>query len=423
MPSERTDADARWVSMSRSSGLQIHASGPNIDVTQLPPGEGTVLRRGGNLQEEEALFGWHPQWLPGAAATERRDSLGEQPVSQVPLREKVEFVRALQAKLTGRDPRIVQTDVLYREVTEQRRIATDRFDRESRLSRVLLFAVAVVHDGGRTDMNRLVRAGSGGFEVVSGVSDAELDAMVEEAVRVLGAESIEPGSYRVVTHPEVSGVIAHEAFGHGVEMDLFLSGRARAGRYMGTRVGSDLVTIVDDPTVEGGYGSYPFDDDGTPAAPHDIVSGGILTQGLSDAEVASALGASGGNGRRQDYTRKVYPRMSNTFFRPGGVSVEELIRGVDRGVYLRQVSSGMEDPLNWGMQVICHHGEEIRDGALTGRLYRTMPVTGYVPEVLSSVDGVAGDFELTPGTCGKGWKEWVPVTSGGPHLRMTVRLG
>jgi TldD protein len=129
------------------------------------------------------------------------------------------------------------------------------------------------------------------------------------------------------------------------------------------------------------------------------------------------------NGRRQDATRKAYARMSNTFFTAGEDSVESLIGGVKRGLYLRKLTHGMEDPKGWGIQLVAHIGEEIEDGRLTGRLHSPAAITGYVPEVLGSVDGVANDFFAGTGTCGKGHKEFIPVSTGGPHIRFTARLG
>ncbi len=105
------------------------------------------------------------------------------------------------------------------------------------------------------------------------------------------------------------------------------------------------------------------------------------------------------------------------------MSVEQMIGGVDRGVYLSQMSSGMEDPKGWGMQVTSHYGQEILKGKLTGRRFAPVGITGYVPDILQSISAVGDDFALDGGTCGKGHKEWAPVSSGGPHLRLKARLG
>jgi len=416
-------AQGRWVSMSRVRGLTVAALGPTVEVRQDPPREGTVVRevRAG-VQREWAVPGWHADWVERGLRQETFDWSGEQPVDGVPLKEKLEAVTRLRDRLQGKDPRVVQVMVRYQELVEETRVVTEAFDRHSRVGRVHFLAHIVVHRDGRSEYEYIGRGAVGGFELTQ-LDDAQIDGMVEQALRLLDAEPVEPGTYTVVTHPEVSGVLAHEAFGHGVEMDLFLSDRARSQRYIGQRVGSEYATIIDDPTLRGGFGGYPFDDDGNLAAPHVILDQGILVGGLADADAAAALHASAGNGRRQDYSRKVYPRMSNTYFKPGESSPEELIAGVERGVYLQRVESGMEDPRNWGLQITCHYGQEIRDGQLTGRLYRTLGMTGYVPDVLQSIDGAARDFSMWPGHCGKGWKEWVTNGTGGPHLRMTARLG
>ncbi len=414
---------SRWVSMSRASGLVIMAMGPTVEIRQDPPREGTVVRevRGG-VQREWAVPGWNAGWAPSGAPVETFDWTGERPVNGVSLEEKLDIVTRLRDRLQSKDPRVVQVMVRYQEIVEEKRVATEAFDRRSRVGRVHFIAHIVVHKDGRSEYEYSGRGAVGGFELTS-LDPEQVDLMVERAVRLLDAEPIEPGTYKVVTSPEVSGVLAHEAFGHGVEMDLFLSERARSQRYIGQRVGSDFATIIDDPAVPGGFGGYPFDDDGLLASPHVILDHGILKGGLSDADAAAALHAVGGNGRRQDYSRKVYPRMSNTYFQPGTSTPEELVAGVERGIYLHRVESGMEDPRNWGLQITCHYGEEIQDGRMTGKFYRTLGMTGYVPEVLHSIDGAADDFDMWPGHCGKGWKEWVTNGTGGPHLRMTARLG
>ncbi len=411
----------QWLSRSRVRHLSIQAAA-SIAVTQSPPREGTVARVvQGGVQREWGVPGWH-DWIQPATATEEFRWLGQTPVAGVSLADKIARVRDLQERVAASDPRIAQVMVVYDERLEEKRITTDCFDRSSEIARILFAVVVLVHDRGRTEQNLVLRGRVGGFEVTD-LPEEEVREGIAAAVRMLDARPIEPGSYRVVSAPEVSGVLAHEAFGHGVEMDLFLSGRTRAAESMGERVGSPYASIVDDPTLAQGYAGYPFDDDGTLAARHVILDGGILRGGLADNEAARALSASGGNGRRQDYSRKVYPRMSNIFFTPGTATVDDLIAGVEEGVYLRQVESGMEDPKNWGLQVTVHSGEEIKNGALTGRLYRTMAMTGFVPDVLSSIDGVAADFVMWPGMCGKGHKEWCTSGTGGPHLRMTARLG
>jgi TldD protein len=255
-------------------------------------------------------------------------------------------------------------------------------------------------------------------------SDEELEGIVKRALDLLGAERIEPGEYQVLTAPGVSGVVCHESFGHGVETDMFLKERAQAAHFIDKRVGSDLVDIFDDPSEAGGYGSYFFDDEGQITSRTQIVEKGIFRRGITDLYSAAALGIPrSGNGRRQDYSRKAYARMSNTYFGPGTSSLEEMLAQVDEGIYLDKWYSGMEDPLGWGIQVTCLYGHEIKGGRITDRVFSPVGISGYVPEVLGSIRAVGNQVSMDGGGCGKGHKELVPVASGGPHLLMKARLG
>jgi len=205
---------------------------------------------------------------------------------------------------------------------------------------------------------------------------------------------------------------------------MFLKGRARGAEYIGRRVGSDLVNIVDDPTMPGGYGGYYVDDEGVLAGPTHIVRDGILQRGITDLYSASRLGIPrSANGRRESIQRKAYARMSNTFFAPGASTREEMLSGLDDGLLLGQSVNGMEDPKGWGIQIWAHYARQYKGGKPTGVLYSPIAMTGYVPDLLADVSQVSSDPpSMDAGTCGKGWKELVPSSSGGPYLRTRCRL-
>jgi TldD protein len=205
---------------------------------------------------------------------------------------------------------------------------------------------------------------------------------------------------------------------------MFLKERARAAHFIDRRVGSSLVNIFDDPSQAGEYGAYFFDDEGRMAAPTQIVEEGIFRRGITDLYSATALGIPrSANGRRQDYSRKAYARMSNTYFGPGSSSLADMLAQVDHGIYLDKWLSGMEDPQGWGIQVTCHYGHEIKGGRITERVFAPIGISGYVPDVLQSIRAVGREWHLEAGHCGKGHKEIVPVSSGGPHLLLKARLG
>lgn len=425
--------------------LEITADSREQRISQGDPASGVVLTgwAGGQLHEygtstlaPGALLAEARAWAaglpadaggpapePGPARRGRFATSGRIDPAAVPLREKFDRVVDLQRRAAALDRRVVNARVGYVETIEEKVFASRTRLLSERRSSLLLAVTLVVGQNGVLQYDWTYRSGQGGLELVE-LPEEALERLRDSALALLGATPIEPGEYDVVTAPSVSGLIAHESFGHGVELDMFLKGRARAAHYVGRRVGSELVNIRDDPSVPGAYGSYFFDDEGEPARPTEIVRNGVFERGLSDLYSAFRLGVPRTpNGRRESYLRKVYPRMSNTFFAPGETPPEELLAGIERGVFLAKGRSGMEDPQGWGIQLTVHYGREIRGGRLTDRVFAPIGVTGYVPDLLASVSGVSSGLELEPGTCGKGHKEMVPVSSGGPHLRLRARLG
>jgi TldD protein len=339
------------------------------------------------------------------------------------LEEKLERCRNVQQRLAAMEPRIVNVRVRYSEET----VASVFRDRQSDLAqtivRLRLSVMVVLSEGAEVRYDWQSKGGTGGWEVLE-YSDEELRAVVDGAVRLFSAERIEPGEYDVVSGPGVSGVLAHESFGHGVETDLFPKERARSFDYLGRKVGSPLVDIVDDPSLPGGYSSYFFDDEGMLSRPTTIVEKGIFRSGITDRLSAGMLGVPRtANGRRQDYTRKPYARMSNTFFGPGAASVDDIFAQVERGIFLDRWINGMEDPQGWGIQITCHYGQEILNGRLTERVFSPVSLSGYVPQVLETIRAASSTVEMDQGTCGKGHKEYVPNSSGGPHLLLRMNLG
>jgi len=277
-------------------------------------------------------------------------------------------------------------------------------------------------DQGRPGFGFERNVAQGGYELAE-LSDAQIEKSRRDLVEMFGAGRVEAGEYEVVFAPEVSGLLAHESFGHGVEMDQFAKDRAKAREFLGKKVASDIVTMYDDASLPGARGSYPFDDEGALAAPTKIIDGGVFRQPLTDLASATQLGTGRTpNGRTQGWNRKVYPRMSNTFFGRGTSSKDEVMASLQDGLYLEGFRNGIEDPQGWGIQFTATRAREVKGGKFTGRIFTPATVTGYVPEILSNITLMADDFDITPGTCGKGFKEFVPVGSGGPHMRTRARV-
>lgn len=253
----------------------------------------------------------------------------------------------------------------------------------------------------------------------------KMEKLVHKAHMLTLAKPIEPGMYDVITAPSITGLIAHEAFGHGVEMDQFVKDRALAKQYVGKYVASPICNMRDGAASTLSVASYFFDDDGVLAGDTQIIKDGILVTGLSDLASATQLGKKPtGNGRRETTRRKAYARMTNTFFEKGTDKLEDMIAGIDHGYMLFETSNGMEDPKNWAIQCVAQYGIEIVDGKLTDNWVSPVVMSGYVPDLLKSISMISDDFEIIGlGYCGKGYKEWVRVSDGGPALKARVKLG
>jgi TldD protein len=340
------------------------------------------------------------------------------------------------AAVTGRDKRIVmaqtfcQSDVEYRLFCDGARLLS------SETLRTLFFVMAIGSDAGKQVQNYDFSYGSGG-EALDRVDDAWAQKIADETIAALGAEPLPPGEYTCILDPDVSGTLAHESFGHGCELDTMMRGAARALFFIGKRVGSDLVNIVDEPGRAGTNGTVFFSDDGVLAEePVVLVKDGILQPtmmcdrysylAMKDRLPGLRQSASG---RLESWSHPVYSRMTCTYFLPrtkeqGGQSLDQMITGTENGILLERLTSGMEDPLGWGVQLQVLHGQEIKAGRLTGRRHYKLGLTGYVPDVLASIDAVGTELDTeSAGTCGKGHKELVRNASGGPFVRCRTRLG
>ena len=272
------------------------------------------------------------------------------------------------------------------------------------------------------------------YKGFSSFGKADLFARAEEALpciieglrALLVSEPMIAGEYDCICAPDVTGMIAHEAFGHGVEEDMFVKDRALARKYIGEYVASPLVTMHDGAKAQySECASYFFDDEGVLAKDTVIIDKGILVSGINDALSALSLDLpETGNGRRESYERKAYTRMTNTYFEGGRDKLEDMIASIKYGFLLENAYSGMEDPKNWGIQCAVNMAREIKDGSFTGRIFSPVILTGYVPDLLKSISMVSETPELCgTGYCGKGYKEWVKVSDGGPYIKAKIRLG
>ena len=248
--------------------------------------------------------------------------------------------------------------------------------------------------------------------------------LVNKGNHLLNATKIKPGYYDIITDPSITGLIAHEAFGHGLEMDQFVKDRAVAKYHMNENLATDIVNLKDGAASTFSVASYFFDDDGILAQDTDILKDGKLVGGICDLQSACELNYNPtGNGRRESYKNKSYTRMTNTFIDKGNSNLLDMISKIKHGYFLFETNNGMEDPKNWNIQCTAEYGIEIIDGKLTNNYVSPCVLSGNVIDLLKSIDMISNDFEIEgSGSCGKGYKEWVRVSTGGACLKCKCKL-
>jgi len=372
---------------------------------------------------------------PGAKLDRHFTSEFKEDPSKVTTGERQEVCRHAFEVMAAYDKRVVAPQAMCVHNLEYRLFCNRSRLLSSCFSSVVFFIVPVASDGNKQVMNYFFRTGAG--HEATRASDDEIREAADLAVRYLSADKIPPGEYRVILNPALAGTLAHESFGHGCEVDALMRGAARAALYVGKRVGSDLVNIVDFGGLPGRNGSVFFSDDGVLAEePAVLVKDGILQPTLMTdlysylhmRERLPGLKLSA-NGRLESYDHPIYARMTNTYFLPlpkekGGMTRDELIADSGDAILIETLTSGMEDPLGWGVQLQALRGREIKAGKLTGKLYYQVGLTGFVPDVLTSVDGLTTELDVSSGGyCGKGHKEIVRTATGGPYVRCRMKLG
>ncbi|MHB8926203.1 MAG: TldD/PmbA family protein [Bacillota bacterium] len=279
-----------------------------------------------------------------------------------------------------------------------------------------LSAVAV--EGAQTQVSTIGFGGSKGFNVALGLEDKVL-AAARTAADLIKAEPIKGGEYTVVTDPILTGIFAHEAFGHLSEGDnVYEDKNLQKVMTLGTKFGENILNIYDSGFDEGARGYLKYDDEGVPTEKTYLIKEGVLVGRLHSRETAGKMGERPtGNARAIDYRFPPICRMRNTCIERGEASFEDMLKGVKLGVYAVKAYGGQTN----GEMFTFTAGEAymIRDGRLA-ELVRDVTLTGNVFTTLKHIDLVGSDFETheSGGGCGKGAQSPLPTSEWAPHMRI-----
>ena len=248
---------------------------------------------------------------------------------------------------------------------------------------------------------------------------SQVDEAFRQALVNLEAEAAPAGEMEVVLGPGWTGVLLHEAVGHGLEGDFNRKETSAFAGRIGERVASPGVTVIDDGTLEGRRGSLTVDDEGTPTSKTVLIEDGILKGYMQDRLNARLMGvAATGNGRRESYAHQPMPRMTNTFMLGGDHDPEEILRSVKDGIYAVNFSGGQVDITSGKFVFNCTEAYRVQDGKV-GKPLKNVALIGDGPTVMGRISMIGNDFALDPGigVCGKAG-QGVPVGVGQPSIKI-----
>ncbi len=342
------------------------------------------------------------------------------PWNEVGIDKKLPVVEKTDQLIRARDKRIIKTTIFFNDESSHVLVAnSDGLLVEDDQPMAMLWAFCVAMQNGK------VETGSQSLSARDSMrffSDANIAKVAHEAAdyTTMLFDAIPPpvGEWPVVMAPGVSGILLHEAIGHGMEADFNRKGISIYADRVGKRIAPEFVTIVDDGTNERMRGSINVDDEGADAQRTVLVENGILRSYMHDRISAKHYKvAPTGSGRRQSFRYPPVPRMRNTYMLNGPHKAEEIIASVDRGLYAEVFSNGQVMIGAGDFTFYLKHGRLIEKGKL-GPVVKDANLIGSGPKVLENVQMVADDMAMYSGAgmCGKDG-QGVPVGFGLPTVK------
>ncbi|MBI4155257.1 TldD/PmbA family protein [Candidatus Woesearchaeota archaeon] len=350
-------------------------------------------------------------------------------LSNVSADEKISILMAAEKEMRSVDTKVESTYIhLSDNETLNYYTNTDGSKIQSKIPTASFIYVVSVRENGKTSQRYSEYGGGGGFEVVKNFKIPSLLKSEVEAMKINLRHGKKPpqGVVDAVLGPQVSGIIAHESGGHPYEADrIFGREAAQAGEsfvnkdMIGYKIGSEAVTIVDDPTVESGYGFYLYDDEGVKARRKYIIKNGAINEFLHNRQTAKLMGLkSNGSARSNAFDKEPIIRMSNTFFLPGDYTEEELIEDVKLGVYIKNFMEWNIDDKRINQKYVGSECYLIENGKIKNPIIAPKIETTTF-KLYPSIDACGKNLEYHAGDCGKSDPlQGIPVILGGPSIRV-----
>lgn len=303
----------------------------------------------------------------------------------------------------------------------------------SKIPKVHVLGVITILENNETEQAILQYGKTQGWEFFK---ENDVSEMINKEALILQrsikeGKSAPIGNIDIIAGPEVVGIAAHESCGHPYEADRILGREAaQAGEsfvkkdMIGEKIGSEVVNVLEDPTIENSYGYYLYDEEGVKARPRYLIKNGIINEFLHNRETAFEMGLkSNGSARASSYANEPIIRMSNTFIKEGDYSDEELFEGIN-GIFINSFNEWNIDDKRFNQKYVGREAYLIENGKIKHPIRKPI-LELTTPKFYSSIDAIGKNIVFFPANCGKGEPMQVaPVFTGGPMIRLRdIRLG
>lgn len=293
------------------------------------------------------------------------------------------------------------------------------FTKDLRSNIALGLSVTAKNENGVFGYGNYGLGGLGGFEkVVATDIVEEIKKAAQIAIDKTTAKDSPSGNLQVVIGNGFGGTLFHEACGHPLEASSVANHASRFEGKIGEKIASDIVTAVDDGTLDGEWGSLNFDDEGEESTKNVLIENGILKNYIIDRFNGRKLNMpSTGSSRRESYKYIPTSRMTNTYIAAGKSTFDEIIGSVKYGIYCKTFRGGQVQPSNNNFNFSSDECYMIRDGKIC-EMIKPVVLVGYGYEVLNKIDMVGNDLALAKGMCGASSGQ-IPVQVGQPTVRIS----
>ncbi len=332
----------------------------------------------------------------------------------VSIDEKLEIIRKYNNIPLSYD-KIVTTNISYNErIRNKFFVSSEGSEINEELVTVSISGLITSKDGDLIQNIRVGSGGSDGFHTIRGLEQIFEDR-TQLVLDLLTAEPIKGGSYNCILNPSLTGVFTHEAFGHFSEADIIENNPPmREKMKIGTKLGSEILNIIDDATMPNQLGFYKYDDEGVKVRPTQLIKDGVLVGRLHSRKTAEEYGEPvSGHTVAEDYRFAPIVRMGNTYIQPGNKTLVDLFAEIGDGYYILDAKGGQTagENFTFGAQ----YGYKIKDGKKAG-MVRDINISGNLYETLKNIESIGNDLTLSKkGGCGKGQTN-IRSCNGGPHI-------